>query len=73
MSVGQSETSADYRRGWDAGWKAAREANRPCTCREFCGDTPEDEGGVCKGLRRAPEPPLVEFVVVHRDDLRRAG
>ncbi len=47
----------------------------PCACRVYCGDVPEDDPSqryaVCKGLRRASEPPLVEFVVVHRDDLKR--
>lgn len=45
----------------------------PCKCQTWCGDVPEveDPDGCCKGLRRAPEPPLVEFVLVHRDDYAR--
>ncbi len=44
----------------------------PCGCREKCGDDGDTEGpGTCKGLSRMPEPPLIEFYVVHRDDLRR--
>jgi hypothetical protein len=41
-----------------------------CGCREFCGDIPEDQDdpmAICKDLRRAPEPPPVEIVLVHRD------
>lgn len=40
----------------------------PCACRKFCGDVPEedDPDGVCKDLPRAPEPPLVEIVVLPR-------
>jgi hypothetical protein len=44
--------------------------HRPCACRVACGDVAEadDPYGVCKGLRRAPAPPLVRIVLVHRDD-----
>ena len=51
---------------------------RACGCREFCGDVSEDEDRafeapfpICKGLKRMPAPPLVELVIVHRDDLPR--
>ncbi len=37
----------------------------PCNCVQTCGDA-DDEEGTCKGLRRAPEPPLVEIVLVPR-------
>lgn len=28
----------------------ARRPFVPCTCRDVCGDTPEETGGTCKGL-----------------------
>jgi hypothetical protein len=38
-----------------------------CGCRETCGDDGGIDGpGTCKGLPRAPEPPLVEVVMVPR-------
>lgn len=45
---------------------------KPCACHTTCGDVPEevDDSGTCKGLKRAPEPPLVEFVTVHRSEVR---
>jgi hypothetical protein len=50
------------------------QVHRPCLCERYCGDVDEPEDGpkpwpVCKGLRRAPKPPLVEVVLVHRDEL----
>lgn len=42
-----------------------------CGCEEFCGDDGDiDAPGICRGLARKLEPPLIEFVVIHRDDLR---
>lgn len=40
---------------WDKAFAAGKAAarNDDCTCRTYCGDTPEDEGGTCKGLTRA--------------------
>lgn len=43
--------------------------SKRCACRQVCGDVAECDDSslaVCKGLRRAPEPPLVEIMVVHR-------
>lgn len=38
-----------------------------CGCSETCGDDGDIDGpGTCKGLPRAPEPPLVEVVMVPR-------
>ena len=39
-----------------------------CLCRKWCGDIPEEDDpyGVCKGLPKAPERPLVEIVLVDR-------
>lgn len=42
----------------------------PCGCQKACGDFTDDEEGTCISLPRPPEPPLVELVVVHKDDLR---
>lgn len=39
----------------------------PCGCSVRCGDDGDTEGpGVCKGLPRMPEPPLMEIVLVPR-------
>lgn len=39
----------------------------PCRCRDKCGDDGDVDGpGMCKGLPRMPEPPLVEIVLVPR-------
>ncbi len=43
----------------------------PCNCVSTCGDT-DDEYGVCKRLPCEPKPPLVEVVLVHRDDARES-
>lgn len=43
----------------------ARPFDTPCNCCRTCGDV-SDEIGVCKGLEVPPEPPLIEFTVVHR-------
>lgn len=41
----------------------------PCGCAQLCGGDGDSEGpGTCKGLPRPPEPPLVEIVLVPRDD-----
>lgn len=38
-----------------------------CNCAMRCGDDGDAEGpGVCKGLPRQPEPPLVTIVMVPR-------
>ncbi len=45
----------------------------PCSCEQWCGEMPEEDdepGVVCKGLRDKPQAPLVEIVLVHRDDSR---
>lgn len=41
-----------------------------CACHFYCGDVPEEEdfNSVCKSLPREPEPPLIEVVLVHRND-----
>lgn len=44
-----------------------------CSCRTYCGDIPEEQDSddaVCKGLRPEPSPPLVEVVMVHRDEIK---
>jgi hypothetical protein len=49
--------------------REARPWEGPCGCDRYCGDDGDTEGpGVCKGLPRQPQPPLVKFFVVHRDD-----
>jgi hypothetical protein len=41
-----------------------------CDCTSWCGDDGDIDGdGICKGLRRRPDPPPVEIVVVRRDEL----
>lgn len=41
----------------------------PCACSKFCGDDGDVDGpGVCKALPRSLEPPLVEIVMVPRDE-----
>lgn len=64
-----------YRRieipGVGAAWWAGRgprdTPGQRCGCRETCGDDGDIDGpGTCKGLPRAPEPPLLEIVVVPR-------
>jgi hypothetical protein len=42
----------------------------PCACVSTCGDSDPDGDGTCKRLPDPPREPLVEFYVVHRDDLR---
>ena len=48
----------------------------PCLCREWCGDAddemPEDDPSmpVCKGLRPPPAP-LVEVVLIPREEMLR--
>lgn len=38
-----------------------------CGCSRFCGDDGDVDGpGICKGLNRPPDPPLVEIVLVPR-------
>lgn len=55
--------SVGYCVGRDPSWVVR------CGCRETCGDDGDMDGlGTCKGLPRAPEPPLVEVVLVHRAD-----
>jgi hypothetical protein len=40
---------------------------QPCACKSWCGDDGDVDGpGVCKGLPRQPEPPLIEIVLVPR-------
>lgn len=44
-----------------------------CDCTDSCGDLREDEDdprAVCKGLPRAPEPPLVQVILVPRDEMK---
>jgi len=41
----------------------------PCACEQVCGDSDPDGPGVCKGLRQPRREPLIEVVVVHKDDL----
>lgn len=42
----------------------------PCRCVRYCGDDGDTEGpGTCKQLPHRPRPPLVEIVLVHRNDL----
>ena len=62
MRVGESASEREWLEGLRYEDKFA------CACESVCGDVPEehDPSGVCKGLSRAPEPPLVEIVVVRR-------
>ncbi len=40
-----------------------------CGCERECGDDGDIDGpGVCRGLPRPKTQPLVEFVLIHRDD-----
>lgn len=41
-----------------------------CQCRFYCGDVPEEDdfNSICKSLPRPPEPPMIEIVLVHRND-----
>lgn len=43
--------------------------HEPCLCKRFCTDS-ADESGTCKGLPDAPREPLIEVVLIHKDDLR---
>ncbi len=43
---------------------------KKCACIIYCGDDGDHEGdGICKNLPLPPKPPLVEIVLVHRDEL----
>ena len=61
-----AEIDQALRELWDARRNVADRSDA-CSCLNTCGDAVGEEG-VCKGLRRTPEPPLVEVVLVHRGD-----
>lgn len=62
-----TELTADLKSA-TASYRALKDINGQYNCHETCGDI-SDEVGRCKSLPVAPEPPLLEFYVVHRDDL----
>lgn len=37
-----------------------------CRCQVYCCDSDPDGPGTCKSLPRAPEPPLIDLVLVDR-------